>query len=143
MPGTGGRLRNLLARVWHLVAIFYIVGLWLVWAAKCATATYGIWHLFLVTVAVLVVSRLAAIVLLGGLDRALRAGQDAREGEAVLERRALRYLGLMRGSITALILVLTGLALLQVWGINTLAWFRARALGSRLLSATAGILFAP
>ena len=141
-PGLGGRVRNRLASVWHFIAIFYIVALWLVWAAEVRNGYIRIWHLFLVTVGVLVVARLAAIVLLGSLDRAVRLSPDAAQRTPGLERRVQRYLPLLRKAVTALVCLLTGLALLQVWGINTLVWFRTNALGSRLLSATATILVA-
>jgi small-conductance mechanosensitive channel len=141
-PGIGGRLRNRLASVWHLVAVFYIIGLWLVWAAEVRNGYLRIWHLFLVTVAVLVVARLASIVLLGGLDRALRIGPEARQRYPGLERRANRYLPLLRGTISMAMTVVAGLALLQVWGINTLSWFRTNALGGKLVSAALTIFIA-
>ena len=141
-PGLWGQVRNRLASVWHLVAIFYILGLWLVWAAEVHNGYLRIWHLFLVTAGVLVAARLAAIVLLGGLDRALRVDPQTAQRYPGLERRAGRYLPLLRGLVTGLVVLVTGIALFQVWGFNSTHWFRTNALGGRLVSALGIILIA-
>ncbi len=141
-PGLGGQVRNRLASVWHLVAVFYIVALWLVWAAEVENGYVRIWHLFLVTAGILVLARLVAIVLLGGLDRALRIAPDTARRHPGLERRANRYLPLLRGLVTSLVTALTAIALFQAWGFNALIWFRTNALGGRLASALIAILIA-
>ena len=137
----GARIRARVASVWHLVAIFYIAALWLVWAAEVRNGYLRIWHIFLVTAGVLVAARLLAIVLLGGLDRGFRAQQVAGVRAPGLVR-ANRYLPLLRRLVSAAVIVATSLVLLQTWGINTQLWFRTNALGGRLLSATAAILVA-
>ncbi len=140
-PGIGGKLRNRLASVWHLIAIFYIMGLWLVWAAEVRHGYVRIWHLFLVTVCVLAGARLVAVVLLGGLDRTLRAGSRNGRHYPGLER-AGRYLPLLRRVVSTVVIVAAGLVLLQAWGIDTVVWFRTNALGGRLVSASGTILIA-
>ena len=141
-PGPGGRLRNWLATVWHLVAIFYIAALWMVWAAEVRHGYLRIWHLFLVTVGVVVVARLMSIVVLGGLDRAFRVSPEAQARYPGLEKRADRYYPLLRRTASALLIVLTGLALLFAWGVNTLAWFGRNALGGKLAGALLTVLVA-
>ncbi len=141
-PRIGARIRNRLAAIWHLIAIFYIAGLWMVWAAEVRNGYLRIWHIFLVTVGVLIVARLVGIVMLGALDRALRISEDTKQRFPGLERRANRYTPWLRSAISFVLIVATCLALLQVWGIDTFAWFRANALGSRLLSACLTILIA-
>jgi small-conductance mechanosensitive channel len=141
-PSLGARVRNRVASIWHLVAIFYIAALWLVWAAEVRNGYVRIWHLFLVTIGVLILARLVSIVVLGGLDRALRISPDTKHRYPGLEQRANRYLPMLRSTVSGVLIVITCLALLQAWGINTIAWFRANALGSRLASATVTILIA-
>jgi small-conductance mechanosensitive channel len=141
-PGLGGQLRNRLASVWHLVAIFYIAGLWMVWAAEVRHGYLRIWHIFLVGVGVLVVARLISIIVLGGLDRAFRVSPETRLRHPGLEQRADRYYPLLRKTVSTVLVTATGLALLQAWGINTVAWFRTNALGGRLVSASLTILVA-
>jgi small-conductance mechanosensitive channel len=141
-PKIGGRIRNRLASIWHLVAIFYILGMWVVWAAEVRNGYLRIWHIFLVTFGVLIVARLASIVVLGTLDRALRISPDAKQRYPGLEQRANRYVPMLRSAVSGVLVVITGLALLQAWGIDTFAWFRTNALGGRLVSATVTIVIA-
>jgi small-conductance mechanosensitive channel len=140
--GVGAQVRHRLARVWHLIAIFYIVGLWMVWAAEVRHGYLRIWHLFLTSCGVLIVARIIGILVLGGLDRAFRISPDFSAKYPGLETRANRYYPLLRGTITGFLFIVTGLGLLQAWGLNTLAWFRANALGGRLVSTSITILIA-
>ncbi len=141
-PGISGQLRNRIAAIWHFAAIFYIAALWLVWAAEIRNGYLRIWHIFAVTVSVLIVVRLFSIVVLGALDRAFRVSPDLKTRYPGLEGRANRYYSLLRGTVSTFLVVLGILALFEAWGINTLAWFRANALGGRLVSATVTILIA-
>jgi small-conductance mechanosensitive channel len=134
-PTFAGIVRNRIAAIWHLVAIFYIAGLWLVWAAEIRHGYVRIWHLFLVSAGVIIAVRLAAIVVLGALDRAFRVSPDLKTRYPGLEGRANRYYPLLRRGVSTAFVVIGALALLEAWGINTFAWFRANALGGRLLSA--------
>ena len=130
------RVRSRIASIWHFVAIFYIVGLWLVWAAEVRHGYLRIWHIFLVACAILIIARLAAIV---GAGRARPAVPDLA--------RPFRTLSRAGGAGEPLLPAAAGppsprccscsptLALLQSWGIDTLAWFGARALGGKLVSA--------
>jgi len=140
--GVGAQVRHRLAAVWHLIAIFYIVGLWMVWAAEVRHGYLRIWHLFLISCGVLIIARLVGILVLGGLDRSFKISPDLSARYPGLETRANRYYPVLRGAITTLLFIITGLALLQAWGLNTLAWFRANALGSRLVSTCVTILVA-
>ena len=140
--GVGARVRYRLATVWHLIAIFYIMGLWMVWAAEVRHGYLRIWHLFLITCGVLIVARLVSILVLGGLDRTFRISPELSARYPGLEKRANRYYPVLRGTVTAVIFLVTALALLQCYGVQTLTWFRANALGGRLVSATVTILIA-
>ena len=141
-PGFTGLLRNRVASIWHLIAIFYIVGLWLVWAAEIRNGYLRIWHIFLVSVGVVVVVRLVAIVVLGGLDRLFRVSPDMKDRYPGLERRADRYYPLLRGTISGVLTLVGALLMMQAWGINTLTWFKANALGGKLVSASITVLIA-
>ncbi len=139
-PGVGGRVRNRLASIWHLVAIFYIAALWLVWAAEVHNGYVRIWHVFLVTIGVLVMARLLSIMVLGALDRAMRISPDTHTRFPGLEKRADRYYPLLRRLTTFVLILLTGLTLLQAWGIDMLDWFHHSTLGGKLASATLTIV---
>ncbi|MBV9735221.1 MAG: mechanosensitive ion channel [Acidisphaera sp.] len=128
-------LRNRAAEIWHYVAIFYIVALWLVWAFEVENGFARLWHVFLSTVIVVTLARLAAIVALGALDRSFRIGPDLAARFPGLEARADRYHPLLRGVVSVVIGAFALVALLQAWGLGALLWFRSGQLGGRLVSA--------
>ncbi|WP_158745925.1 mechanosensitive ion channel domain-containing protein, partial [Acidisphaera sp. L21] len=139
--GLLASLQNHFAANWHLIAIFYIVALWLVAAAEIRDGYERLLHFFIVTVAVSIVARLLAIVLLGGLDRSLRIGSDTSSRFPGLEQRLIYYYPALRVLVIVVVAATTFVALLEVWGFAPLGWFAAGALGERLLSAlgTSGI----
>jgi small-conductance mechanosensitive channel len=137
-----GRVRNRVASVWHLIAIFFIIALWLVWAAQVRNGYAKLWHFFVVSIGVIILARLAAILLLGGLDRAFRISPEMSQRYPGLERRANRYYPLLRGFVTTLLFLGTAMALLQAWGVNTLAWFHTGALGGKLVSVIISVVIA-
>jgi small-conductance mechanosensitive channel len=86
-------------------------------------------------VAVLIIARLLSFAIMNGLDRLFRISPDFVRQFPGLEARANRYLPALRGVISGLIAGITIIALLQVWGINAVAWFADSPIGGRLLSA--------
>ena len=76
--GVWAALLQRLASVWHLIAVFYVVALWVVWAVELRNGYTRLVGFFLVTSGVLVGSRLLAVVLLGGLERAVRPSARRR-----------------------------------------------------------------
>ncbi len=141
-PGFGGLFRNRLASIWHLVAIFYIIGTWLVYAAEIRNGYVRIWHVFLVSVGVAILMRLIAVVLLGALDRTFRVPAAKGKQFTGLRGRAYRYYPMLRNTISGILTLAGGVLMLQAWGINTLTWFKANALGGRLVSASLTVLIA-
>ncbi len=139
--GVLASLQNGLAGRWHLFAIFYIVALWLVAAAEIRDGYERLLHFFVVTTAVSIATRLAAIVLLGGLDRAVHISEATASSYPGLEQRLAFYYPALRIAAMCLLGVAAALALLQVWGLAPFGWFAETQLGSRLVGAlvTSGI----
>ena len=133
-PGVWALLRNRASEVWHLVAIFYIVALWLIWAIELQNGYVRLLRFFLVTAAVMVSSRLLAVLVLGGFDR-LRIGPEAASRHPGLEARLNAYYPIIRGVLMTLVGCATVLALVEAWGLDVLAWLQATGLGGRSLSA--------
>jgi small-conductance mechanosensitive channel len=90
----------------------------------------------------LVAARLLAIVVLGLLDRLARLepGLDSRSPGAAL--RMARYLAVLRMLATTLIVIATGLAILEYRGADVFAWFTPGRTGARLVSAVITITVA-
>ena len=128
-------LRNRFASRWHLVAIFWLVATWLVWAVEIQDGFTRLFEFFVSTTIVLILARITAIVLLGGVDRAFRLGPEALHLNPGLERRASFYYPVIRRLMGALLAALTALALLEVWGFGPLGWFAGSYLGGQVVSA--------
>jgi hypothetical protein len=140
--GTLALLRNRLARVWHYIAIFYIIGLWVVWAFGIRNGYSGLLRFCIITILVVVLARLVSIVALGALDRVFRINSDVPRRYPGLDQRARRYYLPLRRILSGTVGVLTFLALLQAWGLDVLAWFHNGRTGARLLSALTTIAIA-
>jgi len=133
--GLWAQALNRFAAVWHWVAIFYIMALWLVWASQIQNGFSRLLHFAVVTASVTIAGRLAGILLLGGLDRAVRIGPDMQARYPGLQERAARYYPVARAALAATLFSLTALVLLQAWGLGSLAFFWRDPLGSRIISA--------
>ena len=136
--GPWAMLRNRVAATWHLVAIFYIVALWLVWAIELRQGYSRLLNFFLVTTAILVGARLLALAVLGGLDR-LRPGEAVRAAHPGLDARAQFYLPVVRGTLSLAIALAAMLLLLEAWGLGLWHWLTQNGLGTRVISAVATI----
>jgi small-conductance mechanosensitive channel len=143
VPDPGGAfsvLRNRLADLWHVAAIFFVLALWAVWAMRVQNGYALVLQYFLATLAVFVVARLVTIVALGALDRIFRISPEFAARFPRLEARANRYYPALRGGALGVIGIVTALVLFEVWGIHALRWFETGQIGSRLLSAVITIL---
>ena len=126
-------LRRRVAEIWHWLAIAVILGLWLVYAFEIRNGVHALLHYIIATLLVLAGARLLAILLQGGLARALRVGSTTAARYPTLPNRTARYTPALRGLLNTLVLALTLVVLLQAWGIDVLPWFAAGALGGRIL----------
>ena len=137
-PGTDGVwavLRMRLADRWHLLAVFPVVALWVVWAIELRDGYTRLIQFFLITCAVVIGARLLGIVLLGGLERAMRPSAALVARHPSLGARAGFYFPVLRLVLVAMLWAAAVIALLQVWGFGPLSWFSEGDLGSRIVSA--------
>jgi small-conductance mechanosensitive channel len=132
---TVAMLRNWLARTWHILAIFLLAALWFVWALEVENGYSLLLRYSGATIVVLVVARLVAVTLLGLLDRVFRIRPETTQQLPFLEARANRYYPVLRRVVSAVLGIVTLLAVLQVWGVDVIAWFRDGALGERIAHA--------
>lgn len=139
--GGVARWRNWLAGAWHYLALIAIMAGWIVWAAGIRNGLGGL-RLLIGTVAILVAARLMAIVALGMLDRAARLSPELTQRLPSAAARATHYHTPVRVIMRALIIVATGVALLQFWGANAFMWFEPNRIGGRLVSALVTIAVA-
>jgi moderate conductance mechanosensitive channel len=140
-PGATGALallRNRLARVWHIVAIFYLVALWLVWAFEVPNGFARLVQVFVSTLIVGVIARMVGIAAVGAVDRMLKLSEETAARHPGLEARLGAYHPLARLGVSLLIAAIAVVAVFQAWGLNAVSWF-ASGLGARLLAALATV----
>jgi small-conductance mechanosensitive channel len=137
--GAAASVRNRLAGLWHYFAIALDLALWAVWALNIRNGYSLLLQYFVGTVAVVLVTRLATIVVLSLIDRGFRISPDILQRFPGLETRANRYLPLLRRIVATLVAFIGFVALLEVWGVDAVVWFYGGQIGSRLLSALATI----
>ena len=135
VPGVWASLLNRLADIWHLVAVFFLAALWLVWAAELRNGYVRLIYFSFVTVAILLASRLAAVMLIGGLDRVLRFNPELLARHPGLAERAVFYRPVLRTAIVAVLTVATVLGLLEAWNLGPVDWLMRNGLGGRVASA--------
>ena len=135
--GVVAAARNRIAAIWHIVVIFYIVALWAVVALEVPGGFAKLLLVFVSTVVVGSLARLLAVLLVAWLDHAAAPEPGAKPRAPGMESALHRYIPILRTLIEAMIGVAAFILLMEIWGLESLAWFRGDALGGRLLSAIA------
>ena len=134
--------RNRFADVWHYVAIFANLALWAVWALRIQNGYGLIVYYALATIVILAIARGASAAALGGVDRTLHLSSDFVSRYPSVEGIANRYRPPLRGVVSAIIAIVAALTLLEVWGVDALAWFQSGRIGANLLSEFAAVAVA-
>jgi small-conductance mechanosensitive channel len=129
-------LGNWIADVWAALAVFFVLALWFVWALDVHNGYRTLFHLFGISVLVLVCARVVAIVAFGALGRIFRTNAENDESKrSIVHRHAYRYYPFLRRAIQTVIVVVTLFILLEVWGIHALRFFASGGIGHSLASA--------
>ncbi len=132
--GVVAAARNWLARVWHWIAIFLLIALWLVWAVEIPHGYSQALRYLASTIIVLVAARLLQIIVLGALDRMLRVNPEIASRYPGIEARLAIYYPVVVSTVRALIFLVAAVFLLQLWGLGALNWLVATPLGHRVMS---------
>jgi moderate conductance mechanosensitive channel len=135
-------MRNRLAAVWHYLAIVANLALWAIWALRIQNGYALLGRYALTALAVFVIARAITVGALGGMDKVFRLGPDVVTRFPGLEARANRYYPALRGLVSALILAVSVITLLQLWGVDAIAWFESGKIGASLVSALSTIAVA-
>jgi small-conductance mechanosensitive channel len=138
--GPVAAFRNRLARVWHWIALFFLIAGWLIWAVEVPHGYAAVIHYFVVTALVLVGARLSLLLLLGLVDRIMQPGPQNPHLLLGIQSRLRVYHPVVSGTLRLVIYLLCGLGLLQLYGLNTFLWLFSSQLGQRILSASGGLL---
>jgi hypothetical protein len=100
--GMLAAMRNRLANVWHYIAIALVIGLWAVWALNIKNGYALLLQYVVGTIAVVLISRLLLIVIVGVIDRVFRVPPEVVVRFPGIERRANHYLPVARRVVSYL-----------------------------------------
>lgn len=132
----GGRLRQRLADVWHVLAIVYVAGLYAIWALGIEGGFEYLIRATVLTAVILVAARLAAHGMRRAVERGFTVKADLRTRFPTLEGRVNRYMPVLHTVLRTVIYLIAGIVLLQAWGLNAFGWlespFGRRVVGSGL-----------
>lgn len=140
--GLGASMIHLFGRTWWIIALFFDMGLWLVWAAEIHHGYAAIWKLFLRSAVALVIMRCVSIVLYGVLERVFRSAPGWITLSEDAQTRFSRYYAPAQRVTSIIVIALTVLALASAWGAPLRVLFGAGGLGYRLVSSSMTVLIA-
>jgi moderate conductance mechanosensitive channel len=132
-----GRVRRSLAEIWPLLAIFYIIGVYAIYALHIEGGFVYVLRATGLSVVVIVASRLLVHSLRSLSRSGFAISPQLKAQFPTLEQRANRYVPILAGLTSATIYIVAGLTLLQAWDIRAFAWLDsdlARWLGGELLT---------
>lgn len=137
--GQWTALRRPLAAVWHLLAIFYVVALYLVLSLR---GTAGTGYIIRGTVLTAVV-----LFLVWALDGAVRSitqrgfkiAEDIQARFPGLQTKVNRYTTAINIALRSVIGALASATILEAWGVGVFNWI-ASPIGQRIASATISIV---
>ncbi|MGM0559887.1 MAG: mechanosensitive ion channel family protein [Pseudomonadota bacterium] len=141
-PDQGGRLSGVRARladVWHVLAVIYLLTVFLVWTLEVPGGFLYLARATALSLVVLVVARLVSQLISKLVDKSFQLNSGLTESYPLLQIRANRYLPVFHRILNSFIAIITLLALLQVWGAEPFAWLATDA-GSGLLGTIMSIL---
>ena len=117
-----GRCRRLVADIWPVFAIFYILSTYLIWALSIPGGFSLLFRGGVLTTFLLAIARPLAYGVERALGQGLSLGEEIRRRSPALERRINRYLYMVQGFAVSLVYFLILLALVHIWGFDLFAW---------------------
>jgi len=132
------RVRQRFADIWHVLAVVYIIGLYVVWAAEIAGGFTYILKSSALTAMILILAAGLSHAIRLSIARAFRISAENQARFPGLEDRANRYVPVLHTILRFALVLITVLAVLEVWGLETLTWLTAGP-GQRLTGAVLSI----
>jgi small conductance mechanosensitive channel len=132
--------RQRLAAAWHYPALFYILALWVAWAAGVPHAFGVLLRVVLCFMAAIILGRLGWSGSAHGLERLFPDPSGRELKHPTFVGRARAYNPLIKTLIRIFIVIVALAVILLGWGIQLLPWLLKNPLSRSLLSAVAGVL---
>jgi small conductance mechanosensitive channel len=138
-PQHLGALRRPLAAVWHLLAIFYVVALYLVLALRGNAGTIYIMRGTVITAVVLGIAWALNSAVQSITRRGLNVADDVQARFPGLQSRLNRYTTAINVLVRWVIGLVGTAVILEAWGVEVFAWVGS-PLGQRVVSSAVSIV---
>jgi moderate conductance mechanosensitive channel len=129
VQGTYVAMRRFLASVWHLLAIAYLAGTYLVWSLHIPGGFELMFRGAVITTVLLAFGRQLAHGVERLLGHSFAVGAELEQRYPALQSRVNRYLTILHRFSVGFVYVLIALIIMQIWGIDLIGWAGA-TLGS-------------
>jgi small conductance mechanosensitive channel len=133
-------IRPRLAGIWHFIALFYVLALWIAYAAGIHNAFGVLLRIVIVFVAAMIAARLVWFGFSVLLDRALDDHDNDTRAHPTLRARIRAYAGLVKLVLRVIIFCVVIVCMVQGWGFNIIPWLLSDPLSRSLLHAFLAIL---
>jgi small conductance mechanosensitive channel len=114
--------RRQAARIWHILAIAYVVAGYAVWSLQIEGGFTFLFRATVLTAILFGVVRLADAFLRHVFDRSFALPDEVKRLLPGLEARTNRYLPLMKQALLVVLYFAALFALLQIWGLDMIGW---------------------
>ena len=141
IKGALGRLRNMVAPIWHWIALALLAGEWLVWAVELRHGYAVMIRAIVIVVLVAAGTRFILTELHGLLDRAMRPGPEIAARYPGLEARLAVYHPVLHSGLRVVVLIVAAVVLGQLMGLGIAGWIAETPLGLQLIGGLGAILF--
>jgi len=128
-PTAAYRLRRRLADVWHVLAIVYVVGVFLVWALNVEGGFHYLLRATVASAVIVAVAKAVSMALRRGIERGFAVGDDVAHRFPLLEARVNRYVPTIHMVLRAILHVVV-VWRVAAWGLETLSWLETPSAGA-------------
>jgi small-conductance mechanosensitive channel len=136
-------MRRFLANVWHLLAIAYLAGTYIVWSLHIPGGFELMARGAVITTLLLAFGGQLAQGVERLVGQSFAVGRDLEQTYPALQARVNRYLIILHRFSVAFVYVLIALVIMQIWGINLISWAGATlrtGLGAQIINIGALLL---
>jgi small conductance mechanosensitive channel len=117
------RVRRSLGEIWHLLAIIYIVGMYLIYALHIEGGFVYVLRASALSLIVILAAQLLVRFVHGLSRRGFAIKPELKAQFPTLEERANRYVPILSRLSSCVIYLLAALTILQAWNVGAFAWF--------------------
>jgi moderate conductance mechanosensitive channel len=117
------RARRSLGEIWHVLAILYIAGTYLIYALRIEGGFLYVLRATLLSLITIIAARLIVRFVQGLSRRGFAIKPELKAQFPTLEHRANRYIPILTGLISLIVYAFAALTVLQAWNVAAFAWF--------------------